>query len=545
MPPFSYRQSDIPPRNVLARVNFERVDHQATLDNQRAARSVMECVYVHDPRPLRELQGALKDKIFTLLSAASYDEADKAVWGEFVVADDETDQETLADLDAAMAISAATARLGISPPLQIQPGTPASRLWRRRAEFARFKQAFADDINLTQFEEAVKRSMAEFTDHGLLESLQHELDDGNQSRIRVSPVGNPADMRSFEVDKLRIGQAVQRLDANLKQQLAAPEIAAKIFAWLKPRLPVTLTYDKYLTSNRADQEINSMPEVTVSFKKGESVLARAEEPITAETLVLLRDEHRQYVDQLGIPRLFYFSLSKFGMYLALFMLCGFYIFFRRRRLLRSAQPCSIIAVVWCDDQHQLLCGPFTLRADTVVAVQYDRGDSLSPELMLLLSAVMALLVTLSVDYDIVEFVTLLASMSTTVLLLRHIRSRTKLIYVAGWTAIATMATAVGVGILTGQYPGLQLLQIAVWLGGCAVAAGLLMTGLLPFIERFFDVQTDLSLLELGDVAHPLLQELVRRAGHLQPLDQRGFHRPSGSRIDWGQRTIGSSRRLLS
>ena len=39
-----------------------------------------------------------------------------------------------------------------------------------------------------------------------------------------------------------------------------------------------------------------------------------------------------------------------------------------------------------------------------------------------------------------------------------------------------------------------------------------MTGLLPFfIEPFFEVQTDQSLLELGDVAHPLLQELVRRA----------------------------------
>jgi putative nucleotidyltransferase with HDIG domain len=35
--------------------------------------------------------------------------------------------------------------------------------------------------------------------------------------------------------------------------------------------------------------------------------------------------------------------------------------------------------------------------------------------------------------------------------------------------------------------------------------------LLPFIERVFDVQTDISLLELGDVQHPLLQELVRRA----------------------------------
>jgi len=38
-----------------------------------------------------------------------------------------------------------------------------------------------------------------------------------------------------------------------------------------------------------------------------------------------------------------------------------------------------------------------------------------------------------------------------------------------------------------------------------------MTALLPFVERLFDVQTDIKLLELGDAAHPLLQELVRRA----------------------------------
>ena len=36
-------------------------------------------------------------------------------------------------------------------------------------------------------------------------------------------------------------------------------------------------------------------------------------------------------------------------------------------------------------------------------------------------------------------------------------------------------------------------------------------GLLPLVERLFGVQTDLSLLELADISHPLLQELVRRA----------------------------------
>jgi putative nucleotidyltransferase with HDIG domain len=52
---------------------------------------------------------------------------------------------------------------------------------------------------------------------------------------------------------------------------------------------------------------------------------------------------------------------------------------------------------------------------------------------------------------------------------------------------------------------------ALYNGLFAVFAGVLMLGLLPFIESLFGVQTELSLLELGDVAHPLLQELVRRA----------------------------------
>jgi hypothetical protein len=45
----------------------------------------------------------------------------------------------------------------------------------------------------------------------------------------------------------------------------------------------------------------------------------------------------------------------------------------------------------------------------------------------------------------------------------------------------------------------------------SILAAVLMTGLLPFIEGVFEFQTDISLLELGDVTHPLLQELIRRA----------------------------------
>jgi putative nucleotidyltransferase with HDIG domain len=48
-------------------------------------------------------------------------------------------------------------------------------------------------------------------------------------------------------------------------------------------------------------------------------------------------------------------------------------------------------------------------------------------------------------------------------------------------------------------------------GVFTIIASLLMTGLLPVVERIFSVQTDLSLLELGDASHPLLRQLAQRA----------------------------------
>jgi putative nucleotidyltransferase with HDIG domain len=93
----------------------------------------------------------------------------------------------------------------------------------------------------------------------------------------------------------------------------------------------------------------------------------------------------------------------------------------------------------------------------------------------------------------------------------RIRSRSKLIYVGLAAAIVAMLTEIGDSILEGQ-PLEQALRFDVPpVGRWAVVAGFLMTGLLPFVEKMFGVLTDLSLLEIGDISHPLLQELVRRA----------------------------------
>lgn len=50
--------------------------------------------------------------------------------------------------------------------------------------------------------------------------------------------------------------------------------------------------------------------------------------------------------------------------------------------------------------------------------------------------------------------------------------------------------------------------------GWALVCCYLVAGSLPFIEQAFGIVTDISLLELTGVSHPLLQELARRAGNL-------------------------------
>src|SRR5262249_5795962 len=74
----------------------------------------------------------------------------------------------------------------------------------------------------------------------------------------------------------------------------------------------------------------------------------------------------------------------------------------------------------------------------------------------------------------------------------------------------------GMGIIESQsISGLFRDQILVFDSlrgaGWCLAAGFLVAGSLPFIESAFGVVTNISLLEMGDISHPLLQELVRRA----------------------------------
>ena len=119
---------------------------------------------------------------------------------------------------------------------------------------------------------------------------------------------------------------------------------------------------------------------------------------------------------------------------------------------------------------------------------------------------------MAVGHGLREFLLLLGVTMAAVLSLGRIRSRSKLIYVGLFAgSVAALLVHRHEHDRRPAARPRRCCKSALRNGLWAVAAGFIMTGLLPFIENLFGVLTDLSLLELGDVAHPLLQELVRRA----------------------------------
>jgi len=104
----------------------------------------------------------------------------------------------------------------------------------------------------------------------------------------------------------------------------------------------------------------------------------------------------------------------------------------------------------------------------------------------------------------------MGGLATAVLFLRNVRTRTRLIEVGAGTGLAYLVATMATGLLSDQTWHLILWESCrhlIW--GCL--AGFLVTGALPLVERCFGVVTDVSLLELADGSHPLMQELVRRA----------------------------------
>lgn len=511
-PPFAFRLGAIPARDLVSRVTFEvpNVEETRVLQD-RKAREVL-AYYRNRSQPLDQLRASLRDQLFLVLGASSFEQMndeEREAFAQFYAGDERDESDA-----------------------------PITR-------FSLMKSVLADDAELKQLQTALEIAMRENYQNGIVLALQHTPEQGGQELIRVYSANQPDEARPVEVSDVRIAEASVELINRLEEQFRTrfPDegyktVAQMIGYWMVERLKnfQTLQYDDARTEELRRDAAATVQPVMTSFRYGESKLAEAGEPITASELALLTKEWEELTGKMVWTDRLSRMAAYGGMIIALYLLCGTYIYFvdDRSLLLDNWKLGKLLLVViatiglgyWVSaDRWRGELIPLVM-ASILMAVVYGR------ELALLLMAAVCLSLVLFLGSDLAELVTLAAACTSCILLLGRIRSRTHLLYVGGVAAIITFMTVVGVGIVTGQtlsagaygseiealYRGPQFDMVLMVLLKEAFRAAIFilvsaasMTPLLPLVEKSFGVQTDLSLLELGDASHPLLRRLAQRA----------------------------------
>ena len=473
-------------------------------------------VYTHHPESLKKLRQKLIADISALKQATLSENELAAIWKTFLPVDPD-EKNTKAD-DA--------------------------------ETLKKFRQLLSSEP-IENLRTVLAGTLGEFERRGLLVDLKpiDEVAEGNREEVIILGRDKNKDPEKVSVADVRLESIKPVIRERLEKQLTSLEIAGRIFTWLENslpnattlkyrptnedesrsaipqlaarttswlhnRLPVTLTYDDQRAEEVRDAAANEViPEdFATLYHAGDDAMAKANRSIDSESMALLSAEYDVQLDHLTTTAMLVRLLAVFGMYLAIYTLCGLFIFYRfpeilvNMRRFASLLGLTVLTVIVC-----YLAGRWRVEAIPILLFGMTVAIAYNQEVALLLTAAIGLIVVLLLGQGLALFVILVAATSTAVLMLRRVRSRVKLVYVGFCAGVVAMLNAVGVNVVAGQPLDQAVLLDAGKFFLWGLMSGFAMTGLLPFIETLFGVLTEISLLELGDVAHPLLQELVRRA----------------------------------
>ena len=515
-PPFAYRHGAVPGRNLVARASFKVPDPDATEAARDQRRRSIAAFYRHRTEPLDQLRARLRDRLLLI-----------------------TSKETFEDLDANALEALDQFQVFGADETPIQPP--------RRFELLRKARGTTDD-DLRNFEQSVRAVLENQYKLGVLESLQHEPSEGIQSRIQVYYETAPETVKNVSLKEVQIADIAGDIDRLMAEEFRVrysdrnfeeySDAASLVSRYVVNKLPEfqTLMFDPERTSDAAKEAAKTVEPIMVEYEKDKSVLAKSGVPLDLNALELLRREWNQLTAQMRWSDSATRMLAYGGMLVALYLLAASYIYFvgDRRLILQHSRLAKLLVVMavtitagfWLSGrQWRTELVPLTVGA-VLCGVVYRR------ELAMLLMTSVCVALALFMGADISELVVMAAASISIVLLLGRIRTRTRLLSVGATSAAITILTVIGVGVVTGQtlnagaaggdaepiFRG-PLLDTVFWnltgealLGGFAVCvAAAVMTPFLPLVEKAFGVQTDLSLLELGDASDPLLRRLAQRA----------------------------------
>ena len=346
----------------------------------------------------------------------------------------------------------------------------------------------------------------------------------SSEKIRLVFDGQQSVISAGELTDITRPQDVASRARQLAAGFPAGPVRDSVDAYLQHTLAASPTYmlDEVGTQRDKDRaaalvRANPPQEAYEAYGKGR-VLVTAGQQLSAQDLELLSAENEASLssERAASPwRTWQRIAGRAGILLLITSLLCAYVAKSDPQIVRETWRAFVVAailLVMLAINKTIVLGDWDERVAllTVMFAAVTLAIGYSQRFALVMAAFLSLLTVFQLRADIWQLIILMIGAASAVLQLGEIRSRTKLIRVGLFSA-----SAVAVTVLAASSALLVPWDIAVpnaaWAGAMALLVGVLAQGILPLIERLFNVATSMTLLEWCDTDKPLLKRLRMEA----------------------------------
>jgi putative nucleotidyltransferase with HDIG domain len=473
-PPFTYRLGQRPAREVRVNVDeFRRLDQKKTNARRQAEVDRVPPAMINDPAPTRDLAMRLDDLITAIAKTPTLD--------------------------------ALPAELRAS--------------WKLDAEaFEELKSAGDTPERLDELHRRVARAFGPLLRDGVLGYDALPRTEESRPNLSIRDVDQPPAQAHLVPRERVVPERVAKPDGPVYREFVAafpsPRLGPIVFRLVADKLAgtPTLAFDEVETARRRERARATVADEFDTYKRGDLLVDQGEK-IEDEQLILLRMEHDAAIARLDLAARARRAGSVVVLVAALFALVGYYVHRHEPAiagdLRRIAALCGLV-IATVGLVRLLAVQPWDAELVPVAVAAMMLAVAYNPHFALMVTFGLCLLTSLALGTGIGHFLVVMGGTAAGVLTLNEVRTRTKLIKVGATAALGYFVLTWATGLWQDQPPAL-IASDGLWRAGWGLMAGFFLGGSLPFVENSFGIVTGISLLELGDITHPLLQELVRRA----------------------------------
>lgn len=380
----------------------------------------------------------------------------------------------------------------------------------------------ASNIRLTDqtYLRLIRAADIDYIEKVLLKVVNQSLEGGissdnlkgsNEKEVIVSDPSKDIE-RKTKIDDI---PTLEEFKAGIEKSLAEyfpkdKKLRADASEIIKSLISPNLQFDPDLTERYKREILTKVPKIyeEIAVKKNELLLGRGEK-VTKKHLKMLVHLGKTRAIQ-GRP----FYLVGMALMLIIFLILSvFHLRFYETKIFQDNKNLfllSLLVIFIAVVAEAVVISPLSsyliplASASMLIAILLDANSAF------IFTVVMSIFVGVVGGSSFGLMVVMLVGGSIGIYSVRKVRRRSKLLLAGLLVGAANLLTITSINLLNNLSPRIFFREGLVGIGN-GLASFLLVIGLLPVLEYIFKIPTEITLLELSDLNHPLLKEMATKA----------------------------------